>query len=76
MIKRGFSLIELLVVISIISVLLAILIPSLSKAKQTSKNLKCQVSLRSLAQGHAMYMNTYNSYIISSTDYTLMSGYD
>lgn len=49
-IRRGndFTLIEVLVVISIVSLLIAILLPALSKAKATSRSISCQSQLRQL----------------------------
>jgi len=43
---KGFTLIELLIVIGIISLLIAILLPVLSKARHQSKAVACQSSLR------------------------------
>jgi len=44
--KIGFTLIELLVVVSIIMVLVAILLPALSQAIQTAKDVRCSTKLR------------------------------
>ena len=43
--KRGFTLVELLVVISIIALLVAILMPALSKARKQAKKVVCQAHL-------------------------------
>lgn len=53
--RRGFTLVELLVVISVITLLIALLLPSLSKAMGASKTASCQVNFRSLGQAFAQY---------------------
>lgn len=53
--SRGFSLIEVLVVIAIISMLMGILLPALSKARKTARQTKCLVNVRSIATGQGMY---------------------
>lgn len=47
---RGFTLLELLVVVAIIAFLASILVPSLSGARQSAKQVTCSSQLRSLAQ--------------------------
>jgi prepilin-type N-terminal cleavage/methylation domain-containing protein/prepilin-type processing-associated H-X9-DG protein len=44
--KKGFTLVELLVVISIIALLLSVLIPSLSKTRELAKELVCKSNTR------------------------------
>lgn len=55
--RRAFTLVELLVVISIISLLLAILLPSLTKARETAIRLKCQANLRGMTISSFAYSN-------------------
>ncbi len=52
---RGFTLIELLVVIAIISLLLAILLPSLSRSRELGQRSKCSINVRSIAQAMMNY---------------------
>jgi len=52
---RAFTLIELLVVIAIIAVLMAILIPSLSRARDHAKRIHCVSNLKTLSLAWFMY---------------------
>ena len=55
--RGAFTLIELLVVIAIISLLLAVLLPSLRSAKQRAKQAACLSNLRHLALAWREYLD-------------------
>ena len=52
---RGFTLVELLVVIAIIAVLIAILLAAISRASAQSRFIKCKANLRTLVQANLCY---------------------
>ena len=58
----GFTLVELLVVISIIALLISILMPSLASARQQAKGVQCLANLKRIAFAGIAYVHDNNAY--------------
>lgn len=68
--RAGFTLVELLVVISIIALLLSILMPALNKARENGRTSVCLNNVRRMAVSVLLYSNENSGYMM----YALTNG--
>jgi prepilin-type N-terminal cleavage/methylation domain-containing protein/prepilin-type processing-associated H-X9-DG protein len=64
--RRGFTLIELLVVVAIIALLIAILMPSLNRARMQARRVVCGSNMRAIALAVHTYANDYHGLLITA----------
>jgi len=80
--RRAFTLIELLVVVAIIALLIALMLPSLARAKEEAKTVRCGANLHAIGLAMATYTAQNNdimpqceSPVISSYNVTFMNAW-
>ena len=71
---KGFTLVELLMVISIIALLVSILVPALQNAQVIAKTVSCSANLRQIMVAAVMYTGDNDDAFFPHYDYRDMNG--
>jgi prepilin-type N-terminal cleavage/methylation domain-containing protein/prepilin-type processing-associated H-X9-DG protein len=69
---KAFSLVELLIVISVISILVSILIPTLNRTREESKRLRCIAHQKDIGKGYFIYAEEHGGYF---PNYEVLGGW-
>lgn len=67
LLANNFTMIELLVVISVIAILASLLFPALNMARQTGHKIACLNNQKQLGAGLFMYRDDFNDYVMPPT---------
>jgi prepilin-type N-terminal cleavage/methylation domain-containing protein len=72
--RFGFTLLEVLVVVAVIALLAAILMPSLSQARQQTRRVVCQSNLKQIAAAFEMYFRDSKDWLLRGPNKELNHG--
>jgi len=72
--QKGFSLIELLIVVAIILIIAAIAVPNLLRSRMAANETSAAASLRTIATANTMYLSSCGRYAPLLTDMAIGAG--
>jgi prepilin-type N-terminal cleavage/methylation domain-containing protein len=72
--KKGFTIIELLVTVSIVAILMTVVVGSFGSARETSRDSQRQTDLRTVEAALALYQNKYGRYPEACNNATISRG--
>jgi len=67
--EKGFTLVELLIVVAIIAVLLSVLVPTLNKARGMAKSVTCLSQLKQIGLAYTIYAEDHSYRVVSPRIY-------
>lgn len=71
--QRGFTLVELLVVISIIALLIVLLLPAVQAAREAARNMQCKNNLKQIGLACHSYHDVYNCFPLNLSQWNYCS---
>ncbi len=72
--SAGFSLVELLVVVSVTALLMTILLPALGAGRESARQAKCASNMRQVGIAYASYMNDNSGWTVNSRTFYRKTG--
>lgn len=66
--KKGFSLVELMIVVVIMGILIAVAIPLYGAITKNANNKTCSSNIKTIKSNAASYMSTYNAKVTAKQD--------